>query len=347
MLAETYDDRTTTVGANLHTLRVRRPAWRVARVRRAGPCLTVDVRVTWRSQWWPGRQRHDLVARLLPRDGEWDVNGLGPPPAAPAPVWALGRVQVVASPDSRVVLVGIRRPARRATAARLASARRDVLRAIGHHGVPVDGRAPLVTWLVPSHRPLARLIGRPSAAARGYAGLTSLTSGRLDRPGLPVVIADASTLSARPRDAWLVLRHEVVHALSGAVGSQAPTWVTEGYAEDVAARLSGHRPGDVEPYLRHRLSTGHVPRDRLPSEADFRSHGPRLAQAYQLSALAVRAVRSRAGRGGVRRFYTATLDAADHHARRPPLTLGLRAAGVTRAEVLAEYQRLLRRVDDE
>jgi hypothetical protein len=89
-----------------------------------------------------------------------------------------------------------------------------------------------------------------------------------------------------------------------ATGSRyAPTWLSEGFADQVAYRGSGLSTGQIAGALIAAVRSGHVP-SKLPTPADFDAATSGAETAYDGSWVALGVIAGRAGSTAeLRRFY--------------------------------------------
>ena len=116
-----------------------------------------------------------------------------------------------------------------------------------------------------------------------------------------------ASLSALGRE--IVLRHEVLHAATGAAATSAtPLWLEEGYAEYVGYLGSGVPLSTATADVLRAVRAGRGP-DSLPTPAEF--SGPRLAEAYESAHVACDLVVDEVGLDGLARIYRRTARGTD------------------------------------
>lgn len=154
------------------------------------------------------------------------------------------------------------------------------------------GWAQKVVVLIPSSVPeLSSLI----PGAGDLSQIAALATAELDAPGRgyhpvgdrvlinPVTFAQLGRLGRR-----VVMTHEVTHVASRPVtGSSVPTWLVEGLADYVGYRDTGVPVAVAAQELRSDLRAGVLP-TALPADSAFDGARSDLAQAYEMSWIAVR-----------------------------------------------------------
>ena len=101
----------------------------------------------------------------------------------------------------------------------------------------------------------------------------------------------------------VVVTHEVTHVASRqATGPHVPTWLVEGFADYVGYRGTSLPVRSAAQELLGDVRAGRVP-TALPDDDDFDASNADLAQTYEMSWLAVRAVAGRYGEDGLLRLY--------------------------------------------
>lgn len=140
----------------------------------------------------------------------------------------------------------------------------------------------------------------------------------------------------------VVLQHEVTHvATRRATGRAAPAWLVEGYADHVGYRGSGIARQAAAGELRADVLADKLP-SRLPADRDFDGSSKALAQAYEMSWLAVELIADRAGEDGLRSFYR-QVGAAPGADSAKVVDAALRdVLDTTLAELTRDWQRYLR-----
>lgn len=181
------------------------------------------------------------------------------------------------------------------------AARRAVLSLTG--SVP----DPLVVEVPQSRAVFERSLGvSPHSYAAAAAAAWPMGSDTSAASVHVVVNPEASRrLSTLGRDVLLV--HEAVHVATRSPGSAVPTWLVEGYADQIAyqAHPAGRVPAErlVRTYVREHG----VPKD-WPPEGDFAAEAEDLDLSYDLAWTAARSIAEAHGDRDLRRFYAALAD---------------------------------------
>ncbi|MFT4164634.1 MAG: hypothetical protein QM650_05280 [Microlunatus sp.] len=102
----------------------------------------------------------------------------------------------------------------------------------------------------------------------------------------------------------VLLTHEAVHVAVRSPGSPTPTWLVEGYADQIAYDTW---PAGREPALRSisRSVREHGVPDQWPAERDFTPDAENLDLAYDLAWSAVHSIAADRGSAALNRFYAA------------------------------------------
>lgn len=153
----------------------------------------------------------------------------------------------------------------------------DALTAVGEAQVrsltATSARAVVV--VPPSRDTAGAILGRASEDLGSVAGVATSLPG----VGVPVVVLNPAEFERMdPRGSQIVVTHELTHALTGVVGTSAPTWLVEGFADWVALH------DDTAPLT---TSAGALltqvaqsgPPEALPTDEDLA--GPASGAAYQ------------------------------------------------------------------
>jgi len=245
---------------------------------RADGSATAVAEVSWRPSQRSGldpdvTHRSTVELRVAPEpDGTLSIVGAGRS-SGTVPVWLLGDVAVDATQDRVVVRVDGGDDS--VPVEDMAS----VARAAVERVVPdVSGR---LTIISPRTRAqMAQIVGQPEAGVAQIAAITTGVDGDSTTRDAVVVLNPAVFATMDRRAAQIVLSHEATHALTPAVGTAAPTWVAEGFADFVALH------DDTAPLS---VSAGQVlaevradgaPRG-LPADADFGSTEHGLGAVYE------------------------------------------------------------------
>jgi hypothetical protein len=273
---------------------------------RADGSTLAEVAVSWRAgrdSAVTGTSLRDATVefRLDPqRDGTFAVRSASAQDE-PLPMWLAGRIAVDREPGIRVVTVGGGVPDIDAPAmARVAfESVRDV----------VPGIDSELTIVSPRTRALAAdIVGRPEQEIGPIAAVTTTVDGAT-RTARVIVLNPAHFEVMDARAAQVVVSHEAVHLLTGALGADGEAWVTEGFADFVALH------GDDAPLS---LSAGQVLRQvkqdgapkALPSRDDFGS-GEHLGAVYESAWMVFRMLGERHSDEVILAFYRDVLSGTD------------------------------------
>ncbi len=273
---------------------------------RADGSTLAEVAVSWRAgrdSAVTGTSVRDATVefRLDPqRDGTFAVRSASAQDD-PLPMWLAGRIAVDREPGVRVITVDGGVPDIDAPAmARVAVDRvRDVV-----PGVDSD-----LTIVSPRTRALtADLVARPQQEIAPIAAVTTTVDGGT-RTARVIVLNPAHFAVMDARAAQVVVSHEAVHLLTGALGADGEAWVTEGFADFVALH------GDDAPLS---LSAGQVLRQvnqdgapkALPSRNDF-GQGEHLGAVYESAWMIFRMLGERHGDEVILAFYRDVLSGTD------------------------------------
>ncbi|MER5293322.1 hypothetical protein ABT382_14735 [Streptomyces pharetrae] len=240
----------------------------------------------------------------LARDagGRWTVVSDRPAPAAAEQLWDQGTVTAVRGADSLVLGVGRSRAELRVFA-RLAD--RAVPAVSDAWGTGWSGR--LVVLVPASLDGMAALLGSPASAYRGIAAVTTGETGADRAPADRIIVNPDAYGVLGPAGRQVVLTHEATHVATRAhTNAATPLWLSEGYADWVGYRGTGHAPAQAAPELARAVTGGRLPAG-LPADRDFEFTGDAtaLAQAYEGGWLACRLIAERWGEARLGAFYRA------------------------------------------
>ncbi len=165
-------------------------------------------------------------------------------------------------------------------------------------------REGLAAYLPRTAADYERIVGGTPRQYRSAAAVTAPVGDSTTRDSpVAIVVNPRIWPHLRGVGAHVVITHEAVHAATGAVTPQLPTWVAEGFADYVAVRAAGV-PVDVASAQAIRDVRAHgVPR-RLPTDADFDATNSRPERAYELSRLAIATIATYYGHRRLIDFYT-------------------------------------------
>jgi hypothetical protein len=305
---------------NLHALRatVSLNAVPVASGDAAAPPVSSAGRPTWKAgvdvTWTtPPMQGRTAVSKLIytfvslhRRAAVVDVRAAE---GSREPIWLAGRLQVRrGGPD--VVATASTEAAARELVHRLQVARREIRHffdrgrgGLGGSGMP-GWHEGLVAYLPRTAADYERIVG---GTPRQYGSVAAVTSpvGDSTTRDSPVVIVVNPRIWPHLRGvgAHVVITHEAVHAATGAVTPQLPTWVAEGFADYVAVRAAGV-PAKVASAQAIKDVRAHGVPGHLPADADFDTTNPSPERAYELSRLAIATIATDYGHRRLIDFYT-------------------------------------------
>jgi hypothetical protein len=148
----------------------------------------------------------------------------------------------------------------------------------------------------------------------------------------------------------VLLTHEAVHVATRSFASPAPTWLVEGYADQIAyaARPAG-RAAALRP-LRDAVRAGRLP-TTLPAEADFAPAAADLDLAYAQAWSLCRLIAARYGDRGLDTLYAAVDGTVDSPVdgqggrRGDAMAAALRRLGTDEAALVRDWRSELRRLD--
>lgn len=238
------------------------------------------VRVTWDVRedavLGPAAESTATVAaRVRPSTRSETVDVLGFEPRGdgsasdPVPLWLSGEVTIDDTSSAVVVTVATGDgPGVPAAAALTATGAAQVS--------ALTGSTARVAVIVPSSgESAAAILGRGSEGLGRVAGVATTVAGA----GVPVVVLNPAEFERMdPRGRQIVVTHELTHAMTGGIGTAAPTWLVEGFADWVALHDDtaplATSAGDL---LAQVARSG--PPEALPADDDLA--GPTSGAAYQ------------------------------------------------------------------
>lgn len=219
------------------------------------------------------------------------------------PLWLTGPVVVRRSAGVLVLATGAAadadRYARRAE--RAVTAARGVL----------GGRERLVVEVPADPAQLGRALDVGEGTYAAIAAVTAPVDGSR-APGSPVhVFVNRSVYDALdPVAAQVVMTHEAVHAVTGAVLAQgAPLWLVEGFADYVALREVDLPASRTAAQVVAQVKREGLPR-RLPAETDFDPGASHLGTVYEAAWLVCTTLAERRDEAALVAFYRAVLGGA-------------------------------------
>lgn len=215
-----------------------------------------------------------------------------------------------------------------------AAARQAVADRVGVAGRDDDGL--LVVEVPQSRAVFERTLG---VAAGSYAAVAAaawpMGTDTSTAPIHVVVNPEASRrLSVLGRD--VLLTHEAVHVATRSPGSPTPTWLVEGYADQLAyaAQPAGSRPALAA--VRTAVRAHGTPKG-WPAEGDFAPDAADLDLAYDLAWTAARSIADSHGPAALNRFYAA-VDRGESPAE------AAKAIGTTERALLEHWRQDLERI---
>ncbi|WP_307865633.1 hypothetical protein [Streptomyces montanisoli] len=297
--------------ASLAAVPLRSWQYQVVSVARTGNTATVRARLRYRVS---GYDRAPVsTPRFLQLDrraGRWYVALDRPGDGGARQLWQQGRVEAVKGARSLVLGVGQDR------------ARLRMIAAAADRAVPaVDAAWPgawerrVVVYVPASLNAMAELLGRPAAAYRDIAAVTTgETGGAGAAPADRIIVNPDAFGTLSDFGQQVVLTHEATHvATRSATSAATPTWLSEGFADWSAYRGTSRTAGDLAPELGAALRRDGPP-DALPADGDFAfgSDPAALASAYEESWLACELIARKWGPKKLDAFYR---EVGAHHGR--------------------------------
>ncbi len=318
-----------------------------ARVPKSAPAGAVAgiVEATWTQQRWRAPVTTDLGVVFTVTDPADAPAGRllaftasRRRPAAPMPVWAMGRLDVTANASAQLVgLPGRRLLERRQRAslpAFVQAARRRVAALLPSQPGPL-----LVVLPTRAGQFRALLGGGDMSDTRAESAAVTSTVGRQVRSdaAMQIVFNPAHLDRLRPAAVLVVITHEIAHAFTGVPAVPVPLWVVEGFAEFTALGAHDLPLRSVAQETRTHVRRASVP-TALPTERDFAAGGGRTRRAYGMSWLAFRTIEDVAGTAATARFYRAVV-------RGEPVGVALREhASLSLDRLTARWRADLRRL---
>lgn len=276
---------------------------------RADGSTSARVLVRWagsdRAPWGASKAAEVPVRfRLVPRGRGFDVIAAAPQDGQALPVWLAGAVAVDRFRQSAVVTVG--------GGSDEVDAGSMARRAVTKVRTLWPGATERLCVIVPpSSGVAAALLGDTRSGVRQLAAVTTPVAGSLD--GAAVVINPDQWATMDSRSQQVVMTHEAVHALTGAVGRNVDKLVAEGFADYVALH------GDTRPLavtagqILRQVRAGGAPRT-LPGAGDFSESTEGLGAVYESAWLLFRMLGDEFGATSVVRLYRLALDGATFEA---------------------------------
>ena len=256
-----------------------------------------EARVAQASVWLTFVTEPSSVAAGPPTRLAGDTDG--PVQSSPRPLWLQqpvrlyrsGSVLVVTDSVAAARWVAESRRAQRAVAQRVGAAGRD------SGGV-------LVVEVPQSQALFERTLGVPPGSYAAVAAAAWPMGPDATRAPIHVVVnpETAGRLTELGRD--VLMTHEAVHVAVRSPGSSTPTWLVEGYADQIAydASPAGSAPAlrSVKQSIREHGVPAH-----WPTEQDFAPDAGNLDLTYDLAWTAARSIAAGYGADALNRFYAA------------------------------------------
>ncbi len=265
---------------------------------------TAEVEVSWRASSASGldpsvTRRSTVSLRVAPeRDGTFSIVAAERDAEAGAgalPIWLVGRVEVDRA-DDRVVL-RVDGGDDELPVDEMATAARAAVGAV----VPA-ATGDLVIISARTQAEMATILGQSQDAVAQIAAVTTRLDAGSDDPGIVVVLNPKVFATMDRRAAQVVLSHEATHALTSAVGTGAPNWVVEGFADYVALRADAAPLTVSAGQVLTRVAAGDVP-DQLPADADFGATQHGLGAVYESTWMVFRMLGERFSDAQINDFY--------------------------------------------
>ena len=263
--------------------------------------------VRWRLAGETASAEHTVWLTFAAQDGRLRLAGTDPPqgtdtPAdttAPQPIWWTGPVRVASSAGVTVLTGSGQSP--RVWLDRAVRAADEVRHRVSA-GAAGHWAGDLVVE-VPASRPAFEAV--LGADPGSYAGIAAVTLA--EGPGhaaLRVVVNPEVTRTLAPLGVAIVLTHETVHVATRSTDSAAPTWMVEGFADEVAMTANpGAAAGAAAPLLERVRANG--PPTALPGDEEVLAGAGNLDVSYAEAWLACRYVSRTWSPQALQRLYTA------------------------------------------
>ncbi len=256
------------------------------------------VALTWRVDGFDEASARAEVAFTF-ADGGRKIAAIGGD-AGRLPLWLTGPVVVRRSAGVLVIATGAATDAERYArrAQRAVTAAREVL----------GGRGSLVVEVPADPGQLARALDAEAGTYAEIAAVTAPVDGtRVAGSPVHVFVNRSVYDGLDPVAAQVVMTHEAVHALTGAVLAQgAPLWLVEGFADYVALREVDLPASRTAAQVIGQVKREGVPK-RLPAETDFDPGASHLGTVYEAAWLVSVTLAAHRGEAALVAFYRAVL----------------------------------------
>lgn len=256
------------------------------------------VAVTWRIQDFDeASARIELPVSFTDRGRRIGAIGGG---TERTPLWLAGPVQVQRVPGAIVFAS--------ASSADLASYGRRVRRAAAEAREVVGGAVGLVVEVPADSGALHRALGADPGSYDSIAAVTAPVDGsRAEGSPIHVFVNPAVYDDLDPVAAQVVMTHEAVHALTGAVlARNVPLWLVEGFADYVALRDVKLPLTKTAGQIRAQVRKDGVP-SALPADGDFDPAGMHLGAVYEAAWQVALTLADRRGEEALVAFYRAAV----------------------------------------
>lgn len=297
--------------------------------RRDGSATAV-AEVSWR----PGRasglrpetqHRASIALQVVPQDDGTLAIVDAAPRTGILPLWLMGAVTVDRVPDGVVISVDGGQTDR-PISAMTAQARTTVARTLP------DLEGEVVVVSPHTQQQMAQAVGQQVETVRQIAAVTTRLDVASSSSRDAVIVLNPGVFEAMDqRASQVVMSHEAVHQLTGAVGASAETWVVEGFADYVALRDDTAPLAVSAGQILAEVAAGRLPA-KLPDAAAFDAAGHGLGAVYESAWLVFRLLADQHGNANVVSFYEEVLAGTD-------VPAALRDAfGITEAQLTAQWR---------
>ncbi|WP_182380379.1 hypothetical protein [Nocardioides sp. WS12] len=260
------------------------------------------VAVTWRIEGFDEASARAEIP-LSFADGGRQIAAIGDQ-SGRLPVWLTGPVTVERVPGGLVLVSDSTSgaPADRTSYARW------VRKAVAEARAVVGGRTGLVVEVPRDAAALHRALGADPGSYGSIAAVTAPVDGsRVTGSPIHVFVNPAVYDDLDPVAAQVVMTHEAVHALTGAVlARNVPLWLVEGFADYVALRDVGLPLSKTAGQIRAQVRKNGVPK-ALPEDAEFNPAGTHLGAVYEAAWQVTVTLAERRGERALVDFYRAML----------------------------------------
>lgn len=259
------------------------------------------VAVTWRVEGFDEASARTEIPMSF-ADGGRRIAAIGGPTGR-LPIWLAGPLSVERVPGA-IVLVSDNLD----TPTGLASYTRWARKAVAEVRAVVGGPSGLVVEVPRDAAALHRALGADPGAYGSIAAVTAPVDGsRVTGSPVHVFINPAVFDDLDQVAAQVVMTHEAVHALTGAVlARNVPLWLVEGFADYVALRDVGLPLTKTAGQIRSQVRKSGVPQ-ALPTDAEFNPSGTHLGAVYEAAWQVSVTLAARRGERALVDFYRAML----------------------------------------